>query len=799
MKTYIEKKANFFKSAKPIWPEELMGQMNYTLEFRAVIDMQSFETCKLKIAVSTIYRVFINGQFAGYGPARAAKGYFRVDELDISEKLAKGVNIITIEVAAYNVENYYIMEQPEFIQAELLCGDVVIASTQGNGVLFEARLCNERVQKVPFNSFLRGSFVEYYKLDSRYADWRTKKDYYLKAVECQVVPEKTFLPRVVEYPEFALRMPVKEVEKGIFEEDETAETSWVALFTDMVGRVKKGYTINEFEEDPAIDLQKIRYCQKLKSDSFLNSDSTTEFHKGSYKTFDFGTNLTGFIGAKVIAEEKTKIIFIFDEKLTEGDVDFKRAGINPFIVFELEKGTYNLEAFEAYTLRYLKVMVFEGSCKISNIHLREFANPDVFKAYFSCSDTKLSPLFEAGRETLRQNSVDIFTDCPSRERGGYLCDSFFTARAAFELSGNTKVERNFFENYLLADKFDKLPENMLPMCYPADAIGIVTDLKSQYGDFIPNWSLWFVVQLEEYLNRSGDTELVEKFKLKVLRLFEYFKAFENENGLLEKLDGWVFVEWSKANDYVQDVNYPSNMLYAGALAAAGRIYNMNKLLEHSYRLKEEIRKQSYNGTFFVDNAVRENGELRVTKNKSEVCQYYAFFFEVATPETHKHLWNTLLAEFGPKRKATGAHPDVDPANAFIGNYLRLDLLSRYGLGKQLVDESSDYLIYMVNQTGTIWEHADDSASCNHGFGSHIVYWLYKNVLGIGDINVLNKFISLRFEASDLEWCEGRVPIINGYLSVKWWKEDNTFFYSVEIPGGFNLEVENMTGLSLVRK
>src|SRR5205085_10347840 len=120
---------------------------------------------------------------------------------------------------------------------------------------------------------------------------------------------------------------------------------------------------------------------------------------------------------------------------------------------------------------------------------------------------------------------------------------------------------------------------------------------------IPNWSLWFVVQLEEYLNRSGDTELVEKFKLKVLRLFEYFKAFENENGLLEKLDGWVFVEWSKANDYVQDVNYPSNMLYAGALAAAGRIYNMNKLLEHSYRLKEEIRKQSYNGTFFVDNAV----------------------------------------------------------------------------------------------------------------------------------------------------------------------------------------------------
>jgi alpha-L-rhamnosidase len=444
-------------------------------------------------------------------------------------------------------------------------------------------------------------------------------------------------------------------------------------------------------------------------------------------------------------------------------------------------------------------MVFEGSCEISNVHLREYANPDVFKAHFSCSDMKLSRLFEAGRETLRQNSVDIFMDCPSRERGGYLCDSFFTARAAFELSGNTKVERNFLENYLLVDKFDKLPDDMLPMCYPSDIIWNMMIPNSPYGQFIPNWSLWLVIQLEEYLKRSGNTELVEQFKPKVLRLFEYFKAFENEYGLLEKLEGWVFVEWSKANDYVQDVNYPSNMLYAGALAAAGRIYNMNELLEHSDRAKEEIRKQSYDGNFFVDNAVRENGELRVTKNKSEVCQYYAFFFDVVTAETHELLWNTLISEFGPKRKATGAHPEVDSANAFIGNYLRLELLSRYGLGKQLVDESSEYLMYMVNQTGTIWEHADDSASCNHGFGSHIIHWLYKNVLGISNIDLLNKTISLRFEASNSQWCEGKVPISNGYLSVKWWREDNTVFYNVELPGGFKLEVENMTGLHLVRK
>ena len=80
------------------------------------------------------------------------------------------------------------------------------------------------------------------------------------------------------------------------------------------------------------------------------------------------------------------------------------------------------------------------------------------------------------------------------------------------------------------------------------------------------------VQLEEYLARSGDRATVEPSRPRVLALFDYFERFRNHDGLLEKLESWVFVEWSKANHFVQDVNYPSNMLYAAALAAAGRLY-----------------------------------------------------------------------------------------------------------------------------------------------------------------------------------------------------------------------------------
>ncbi|MEI7580140.1 MAG: hypothetical protein WCJ58_09020, partial [bacterium] len=75
------------------------------------------------------------------------------------------------------------------------------------------------------------------------------------------------------------------------------------------------------------------------------------------------------------------------------------------------------------------------------------------------------------------------------------------------------------------------------------------------------------------------------------------------DGLLEKLESWVFVEWSKANELTQDVNYPTNMLYSAMLAATGRLYKDSNLINKANKLKDTICEKSFNGTFFTDNAI----------------------------------------------------------------------------------------------------------------------------------------------------------------------------------------------------
>ena len=358
---------------------------------------------------------------------------------------------------------------------------------------------------------------------------------------------------------------------------------------------------------------------------------------------------------------------------------------------------------------------------MQNLYLREYAARRR-QAQFAASDERLNRLFAAGRETFRQNALDIFMDCPSRERAGWLCDSFFTARVAKDLCGDTRVERNFFENFLLPAEFAFLPDGMLPMCYPAD---------HNDGVFIPNWALWFVVELEEYLARSGDRETVDALRPRVLRLFDYFKKFRNEDGLLEKLESWVFVEWSAANSFVQDVNYPVQHALRRSAGRGGPMYGLPELTADAERIRETIRRQSFDGRVLRRQCRARERQAAGHHQPHRGLPILRLLLRRRQAGNALRALAALVKEFGPQRKQTKAFPEVHPANAFIGNVLRLELLSRYGLCQQLLDESLAYQLYMADRTGTLWENDGAYASCDHGFASHGgVHVLYRDVLGL---------------------------------------------------------------------
>ncbi len=761
--------------------------MNLFVGFHCAFEASAEAKPVLRLAASTLYRVWLNGDFFAHGPARGPHGFYRVDEWSLENLREEGVNTLAIEVAGYNTNSYYLLDQPAFLQAELVVDGKVLAATGAPGQPFTAHILDERLQKVQRYSFQR-PFIEVYRLNSGGDAWRATPESGRTPIDCTLQPAKALLDRGVPYPDFHI-VPAKAVAvTGTIKRVDSPDNLWKDRSLTNIGPKLKGYPEDELEVIVSNELQRLKTDTKETVNGTESEAAQLKIPENGFAIVDLGQNLSGFPRFTVHCTESTLLYATFDETLTGNDVDWRRLGCVNALTYYLDPGVYTLEAFEPYTLRYLKLIALNAGCTVSDAGLRTYENPDTKRATFACADDRLNTLFEAGRATYVQNAVDIFMDCPHRERAGWLCDSFFTARSEMALSGGTRVERNFLRNFLLAQKFEHLPEGMLPMCYPADHYD---------GVFIPNWALWFVVQLPEYLARSGDQQTITALQPRVMALFDYFKGFENEDGLLEKLESWVFIEWSKANQFVQDVNYPSNMLYAAALEAAAKLYDDEALLAKAADIRDTVREQSFNGEFFVDNAVREDGRLKVTENTSEVCQYFAFFFDVATPETHPALWEKLTREFGPDRARTKAYASVHQANSFVGNMLRAELLSRNGLSQQLLDESIDYLLYMAERTGTLWENIHDHASLNHGFASHIVHTLQRDVLGVYQIDPVAKAVTLRFAPIELQWCRGAIPVGGQTITLEWRREDGKLIYSLKVPEGFSVDIENDTGLELV--
>lgn len=768
-----------FSQARPIWPTGHETEKNLFVGFRATFESAANQRAVVRVAASTLYRLWINGEFAGYGPARAAHGFYRVDEWDIVRHLRDGENVIALEVAGYNVNSYYVLNQPSFLQCEVVCDGDVLAAT---GCNFTHRVLDERVQRVQRYSFQR-PFVEVYNLQPENAAWKTAAHAAFFDLEYARIPDKTLMPRVAPYPRFHCVAPPLVVAQGITEK-RAAEKRWTdRSFTD-IGNVLLGFSEDE------LDVHLSNEAQIWATSRFEECDQVTCFPtrlaSHDFQIFDFGVEKSGFIGLSLKCERPVEVFVTFDEILdANGDVDFLRFECVNAVKWQLNAGEYQLETFECYSLRYAKVFVIGGACEIGSFYLREYANDDVWDAHFSCSDRDLNFLFEAARETFRQNAVDLFMDCPSRERAGWLCDSLFTARVAQNLTGKTNVEQAYLQNYALPQNFPTLPEGALPMCYPAD---------HDDGVFIPNWMLWLVLQLDEYSKRSDDREIIEQMRPKVQGVFDYFARFCNDDGLLENLESWVFIEWSKANEFARDVNYPTNMLYCAALQSASRLYDVESWNDQAQKLRSTIVEQSLRDGWFRDNALRgkasgENGVLKTTENRTEVCQYYAFYFGFASPATHANLWADLRDKLGPTRRRAGVLEDVHPANALVGNLLRIELLSRCNEQAQIVEECVPYWMSMAEKTGTLWEHNDTRASCNHGFASHAAHVLLRDVAGLRVLDVVGKRVELRIPDLEIEWCDVRLPTPDGFVEVKWWRDGNAMRHSIQAPRSYVVEVK----------
>lgn len=690
-----------FKKAIPVWIEGEAETKNSQLVLRAVLD--DLHGCQLRITASSFYRLSVNGSFVAFGPARTAGGYARVDQIDLEMyRSDNGENELVIEVAGYHCRSLSTVLQANFVAMEIVREGEVLWHTgkEEQNQIVAAYRSVRRVQK-----------AERYSLQRHFGEiWDEREEYpYQGKYKVNLVPvsdQIRFIPRGV---------PEPDVQPCSLEECAGVGSFW---FDETLPYRQNRYTVpverlwDKFEEEE-ISYFPFRWLQRQQLQrKSEHVKLPVELKENEYALFDFGLIQAGFLEWTVEASRESELVIGFSEMCFEKEFEFTNINhqnvIQVMLPANAEREGYS---FEPYTFRFCILMVKKGAVKITKFGMRNFVRDMSDMRQCEIRDPELRAIYDAAVRTFAHNAVDLFTDCPSRERGGWLCDSFFTGRAEYFLFGKTPIEDAFLENYRLYQNQGEYPEGVLPMVYPSDR----QEIKN---DFIPQWNLWYVIEVAEYLTQRNTSVDRELFRESVLGVLKFFASYENADGLLQRLPSWNFIEWSTANKWGWDINYPTNFLYAQALQVAGELYGVQKLCEKADRIRRLARERAFDGEYFVDHAVLdEQGMWKNLSDTSEAGQYYAILFGGVDLEdpVYQTLKENVLTGF--ERRSDDGRVFV-PVNAFIGFYLRICVLMQMGEKRVLKQDLNDFFGHMVEATGTLWEYKTPIGSFDHGFASY---------------------------------------------------------------------------------
>ena len=685
-----------FIKAVPVWKnvDDYKEKLNTHLIFRE--NAQSLTGCSLKIAAADWYKLYVNGEYVGSGPARSAVGYGRVDEYDLSVyDKGTGDNEIVIYAAGFYCKTLTSVWQESYLCAELVCDDDVIKYT---GRDFECFANERRVRKVE-----RFSVQRYFQ-----EIWDCSLPEVGEAIEVrETARDIKFIPRRVPkaYSEILDFARVSKV--GTFAVDENKDV-W-----------KNGYSFDPHSEpqwgafhDDEIELKPFRYINSLG----LGIDSCdvsmpVTLGEGQWLMVDMGRINAGFVRWSGRANADSDVIVALSEVISGDVFEFAMINMQPASEYTIPCGqVMSEESFEPYTCRYVAVFVKKGSITIDGVGIRTFERDITSVKRPKFTNPDYAKLYEAALRTFSHNAADIFMDCPSRERSGWLCDSYFTAKAEYFFYGENPVEDTFLENFVLYKNRGEFPQGVLPMCYPSD--------PHQNNKFITQWDMWYVLEVCDYLTNRKPAWDKSVFEPTVFGVVNFLSKYENDMGLLENLPSWNFIEWSSANEWVKDINFPTNMLYAGMLESVAKVFGKDDLAIKADAIRERVVEMSFDGEFFIDNALKNpDGTYTRTKNMSEACQYYTLLFGGICMDDEKYfvLMNHVREGFG---EFDSGDREFCPINAFIGLYLRMNLLDRIGDASLTEKCVKEFFLKMCDTTGTLWECREPHGSLDHGFASY---------------------------------------------------------------------------------
>lgn len=508
--------------------------------------------------------------------------------------------------------------------------------------------------------------------------------------------------------------------------------------------------------------------------------SVRKFNDTTY-LFDMGQNFAGWSRLAVSGKRGTVIHIKHGEVLyPDGRLNIQRISAHYRFADTTEKaqtdqfilngnGTEIFQQhFNYHGYQYVEVTANDPVDLNINSITGLFMHTDVKDAgHFSCSDTLVNKIYDAGIWSYLSNLYGIPTDCPHREKNGWTGDGHIGAETGlFNFDGILLYEK------WIGDFMDEQRKSgELPGIIPTSGWGY------QWGNG-PAWDAAIMMVPWYIYLYYGDATLIHKYYENYKRYVDYL-TFRSENHLVNiGLGDWIPYKTKTPVELTSSCYYYTD---AHLLSLFAKLNGQTEDAVHYAELADKIK-----------GAINEKYLDRKTMtyaNGSQTSLSAALYQQIVPDDLRDGIAGSLANAV----KQNDSHLDV----GLLGSKYLLNALSDNGYGDLAFTVASQrtkpsWGWWILQGMTTYQESWDLGPSRNHIMYGEIVAWMFKDLAGIQpdpDFPGFKNVILKPDFVNGLTHAEAMHETVYGTIRSSWKRTPDGIIYSIEIPANTTATVD----------
>lgn len=521
--------------------------------------------------------------------------------------------------------------------------------------------------------------------------------------------------------------------------------------------------------------------------------------RGRGKTLlDFGKNLAGIISFDLTAHEGERITVTLGEMLGEnGELTLKNIQCatkkrkTPLqrIEYICREGRNKYKTrFAIFGFRYAEVTAPE------NTDLSSFRATAVYSdiketGFFDSSNDLLNKFVDAVKQSAKSNSIDLPTDCPTRERHGWTGDAqifFNTASYLFDYAP--------FSKKYLRDVYDIQAKNgKLPQIAPNGGV----DFYMKAMDGSVGWADAGVFIPYGIYKKYDDISVLEEYYERMKRYARFMqrrcgKPYPTGRPIFISPDrmkylcnfGQAYGEWAEPAD-VMPQSWSTCVITHPETATAYTYFVMRRMSEIASLLGKSGDAEDFGK--FADGCKKAYGELLKTKRYSLDTDRQSrlvrpLFFGLLDGEMKEYAQKRLIRALNGYGWRVGTGFLSTPLIMYV--LADIDISCAYKLLENT--EMPGWLFMAKEGATTVWESwegtsaQDGIGSLNHYSKGAVCEWLFSVMCGI-NVSGKNSFEIAPRPGGHFSFAEASYDSIYGRVSSAWEIKNGKTVYKISVP------------------